>query len=734
MNESERLARLKSMLAQTAPGGTIESVMARRPAAAAPGAGEELELAVPEAERHVERGLEKMAENREQEVTPEERFHLEAIIMPQNRPVVFIRTDRYDDLSGIWTSLNAADVRARLTPRLSSIGRIELPHATWLPYGGTGFIVGTNLLMTNRHVARLFADGLGPTQRLSYHPGDAAIDFHRQVDSPADDRTAYFNVVKVEMIHPYWDMALLRVDGLSDGFTPLTLSVRVPEELVGRNIIAVGYPARDDRNDLELQDQIFGRQYNVKRLQPGQLRARERYQSFENFVNAMTHDSSTLGGNSGSAVIDVDTGEVVGLHFAGEYLKANYAVPTYELARDQRVVDVGLNFGGSVAATNDWSPAWTRVEAAEVSPNGSVAPAVSSTQTVAPRAGTATGSTAIFNVPLTIAVSIGQPTLAGSAAPLAAAAIEAPRMQPPVIFGGLEHRTGYQGGFLDLEDDATVPLPELTSLGASVVAKLEDGTHELKYHKFSVVIHRGRRMALFTASNVDWRPAMRTIDGKKPGRDELDGLPQGTQEQWVTDWRIPKEQQLPDVFYTEDGGAFDKGHIVRRDDVAWGKTFEDMQKGNGDTFHTTNCSPQTAAFNRSTLGEDNWGDLEILVQKETRAEKAIIFAGPVLADDDRRFKGRDEAGTILVQIPSRFWKIVVVKGAAGPDAYGFLLEQDLSRVPLEFAVPPSWRPHMCEIAQIEALLNGLARLDWLQNVDRFDSSEGVRIKTQLGGS
>ena len=355
-------------------------------------------------------------------------------------------------------------------------------------------------------------------------------------------------------------------------------------------------------------------------------------------------------------------------------------------------------------------------------------------QSPTPRAGPGAQSTAIFSVPLTIAVSIGQPTLVGSAAEGAQVGLEALRMQPPVIFGGLEHRTGYQDGFLDLDDDATVPLPELTSLGTSVVAKLEDDTHELKYHKFSVVIHRGRRMALFTASNVDWRSAMRTIDGRKPSRSELTGLPSGTAEQWVTDWRIPREHQLPDVFYTEDGGAFDKGHIVRRDDVAWGKSFEDMQKGNGDTYHTTNCSPQIAGFNQSARGEDNWGDLENLIQKETRAEKAIVFAGPLLADDDRRFKGRDEAGTVLVQIPSRFWKIVVVKGAAGPEAYGFLLEQDLARVPLEFAVPASWRPHMCEIAQIESLLNGLARLDWLKSVDRFDSTESVRIKAQLGGS
>src|SRR5207253_3798948 len=98
--------------------------------------------------------------------------------------------------------------------------------------------------------------------------------------------------------------------------------------------------------------------YYGKRLQPGVVRARAKVQSFENQVNAMTHDASTLGGNSGSAIIDVESGEVVALHFAGEYLKANYAVPMYELARDSRVVERKLNFGGSLTPTQDWAPAW----------------------------------------------------------------------------------------------------------------------------------------------------------------------------------------------------------------------------------------------------------------------------------------------------------------------------------------------------------------------------------------
>jgi hypothetical protein len=61
------------------------------------------------------------------------------------------------------------EVHARLEPLFTSIGRIELPTNPSIPYGGTGFVVGPNLLMTNRHVARLFTEGLG--MHLTYHGG-----------------------------------------------------------------------------------------------------------------------------------------------------------------------------------------------------------------------------------------------------------------------------------------------------------------------------------------------------------------------------------------------------------------------------------------------------------------------------------------------------------------------------------------------------------------------------------
>ena len=92
----------------------------------------------------------------------------------------------------------------------------------------------------------------------------------------------------------------------------------------GEIAIVVGYPARDpDVPDQELVRQVFGDVYDKKRLAPGEI--------LKVTDSEIEHDCSTLGGNSGSAVISLATGEALGLHFAGLYMEANYAVPAPKL-------------------------------------------------------------------------------------------------------------------------------------------------------------------------------------------------------------------------------------------------------------------------------------------------------------------------------------------------------------------------------------------------------------------
>jgi endonuclease G len=475
MEKVEKFARLKKLLTQIAPGNAIEAVS--RPGAEAIDR-DGFESVGPGNTAAAESGLQKLAEDRVQEITPSEMFGLEAIVLPKNRPVAFVRGKSYDDLDGPWVSLNDDVVKRRIASLLPLIGRVEVPSSPILPYAGTGFVVGRGLIATNRHVAQIFAQGLGLTIR--YRAGDAAIDFKRQIDAPDDENTAYLSVRTVEMIHPYWDMALLRVDDLPTD-RMLSLSVRSPEELLDHNVVVIGYPARDERNDVALQDRIFNRTYNVKRLQPGVIRARTKIQSFENTVDALTHDASTLGGNSGSAVIEVDTGDVVALHFAGEYLKANYAVPMYELARDNRVASL-LNFEGTIPPTNDWAPAWRSVEGTDDS-------------------------------------------ISATAHPQAEEAV--------VIDPDYNNRPGYDPGFLETID---VPLPRVSKAMEQDTARVRSDAQkngdpfELAYYHYSVYMNKRRRTAWFSAANVDGdhRPDI----GKRRG------------DRWFTDPRILRSEQI----------------------------------------------------------------------------------------------------------------------------------------------------------------------------------------------
>ena len=85
--------------------------------------------------------------------------------------------------------------------------------------------------------------------------------------------------------------------------------------------------------------QIFMDVYNVKRLQPGEVRS---FQAVE--LPEFVHDCSTLGGNSGSPVFDLESHNVVGLHFGGKYLEGNHAVPLWMLHGDGLLAKAGANF------------------------------------------------------------------------------------------------------------------------------------------------------------------------------------------------------------------------------------------------------------------------------------------------------------------------------------------------------------------------------------------------------
>jgi len=272
---------------------------------------------------------------------------------------------------------------------------------------------------------------------------------------------------------------------------------------------------------------------------------------------------------------------------------------------------------------------------------------------------------------------------------------EVEALKEPFIAPNLENRKGFDRNFLGIE----TPFPNFTN--PAVVSPLKAGGTELKYEHFSVFMHRDRRLAILAASNVDSsQKSKKPEPGHDYSRKGLTGLVDFEFEKWVNDSRMEDKFQLPDVFYSKDNGAFDKGHVARREDVAFGTTFEQVRRGNGDSYHVTNCSPQRGNFNQSQKN-GIWGQLENFIGAQAKTELFSLFAGPLLSDADKEFKGKDDNGPVRVKIPDRFWKVVCAKKDDKLQVFAFLVEQDLTGVPLEFQVTAEWKAKMLSLKDLE---------------------------------
>lgn len=413
VNEQEKQRRLLTYAKRIAPSAeTIESLATESSAPLEPGA-EALEHAI-KATHAVTRGLEST-------LRPEELWALEAIVLPRNRPVIDIINGSYLRPGSPWSALDDANFRKPIEAAIPAIGRVEISEHPTLPYVGTGFVVGRGLLMTNRHVAEMFTLGLG-MRGLRFQPGldNVQVDFKRERGSSA---SSPFRVRRVLMIHPYWDMALMEVEGV-DGLRPLTLDSRHVDEVREQDVVVIGYPAQDPRNDAALQHRIFRGVYQVKRLQPGKIMGAQRTSSFGRMVEALAHDSSTLGGNSGSAILDARSGKVLGLHFGGRYLEANYAVSAHDLSRDSRVVDAGVLFTKTnVGGQLPWANAWKDNEGPPAVPPSPPPP---SPVLFVPAP---SGESLALTIPLHITLRLGVPALAGNGQ---TALVTGPAVPPPV--------------------------------------------------------------------------------------------------------------------------------------------------------------------------------------------------------------------------------------------------------------------------------------------------------------
>jgi hypothetical protein len=137
--------------------------------------------------------------------------------------------------------------------------------------------------------------------------------------------------------------------------------------------------------DQELMKELYRDRYDVKRAAPGF--------SVGSDGRATRHDCTTSGGNSGSVVLDLKTGEAVGLHFAGLYQETNYAVPA------------------SVLAEYVNKKRWKNFVFETYPPPKPQSPP----QRAEPQAAGAPAGVVSLTIPVSITVSLGQPRYSGAA-------------------------------------------------------------------------------------------------------------------------------------------------------------------------------------------------------------------------------------------------------------------------------------------------------------------------------
>lgn len=222
---------------------------------------------------------------------------------------------------------------AIVEPCIPLVGRIDVDNYPGsLTYVGTGWLVAPNVAVTNRHVADLIArseDG-----KFTFRPGRfgeqlrVSLDYRHELGLGAKSTVKVARVIWIEPDSQGPDIAFLELEGTSDGLTPRFIPLAASDARPDTEVVVIGYPARAPEHIIPNQgwmDQIYGGIYDVKRIAPGLLGNISRGWS--------THDCTTLGGNSGSVVVNMKTGEAVALHFAGLYMIENYAVPVSTVAK-----------------------------------------------------------------------------------------------------------------------------------------------------------------------------------------------------------------------------------------------------------------------------------------------------------------------------------------------------------------------------------------------------------------
>lgn len=545
-----------------------------------------------------------------------------------------------------------------------SVGRVVTKLGNGRFSYGTGFMVSPHLLLTNHHVLPSAGEA-----------GQSSIEFDYQRDRFGRDLTVHtfpLEPATFFLNDKALDFALVAVSPNGDG-GPLSRYLWCPlrpdagKIVSGEPINIIQHPKGDRKQVVVRENRLID--------------------SLDGADIFYHYEADTEPGSSGSPVFN-DQWEVVAVHHSGvpkrnsngDFLDVDGRI--WRQGDDPSRLDWVANEGVRIsklvqhlagAKTQGIEQKRLLRELLDAKAPESVTESPQSDRTT-PESGKSNSSekTVIMTVPIRIAVSLGPPE---SSAPRVVSVkavltekegVESflEKVEPDPDYSG---RPGYQPQFLGFN----APFPQLTSAirpqAYALPGESGNGRFELKYHHYSILFNKERKLAFVAGVNFDPTAAFQH---------------QRETDKWFYDPRVkPEDLQAGEDLYADN--PLDRGHLVRRADAGWGPTPEEAKLANDDTFHFTNCAPQHAITNQGKQrikdgkrtihappGLKLWGKLEDHVAAQGKAghRKLCVFNGPVFRPSDQEYRG--------IQIPQEFWKVVVFAGDAGaPAAVGFVLTQ-----------------------------------------------------------
>lgn len=561
-----------------------------------------------------------------------------------------------------------------------SVCRIRLMNSRQETVGfGSGFLVARNILLTNHHVL--------PT---ATHARWARAEFNFEHDALGGDRVPVifdFDLSTPPVLSAKLDFCLLGVRPQAVGVgTPLSSFGWLPldptpgKTVKGEYLTIIQHPGGERKQVCVRENRL------IKYLE-----------------HSLWYQTDTVSGSSGAPVFN-NAWQVVGLHHSGIPLTDKQG---QILTVDGKVYDSSMNENTIAWLGNEGIRISSILAHLRTRSDHPLAQGVLLAEPPPSAPQSVSAASATVSVPIYVDAARDSVRSAGPSASSSVdasaesvdeqqsghfeiktkprgAIAEYPKRSPD----DLVNPPGYLPDFLGKTPNHLVPLPSIKG-GESWHAPFRWGPGRrnsvLHYARHSVLLSEDRKLALFTAVNVD-----DNLRYTQPKNDPM----------WIPDPRV-NGHEVGEKFYASSPGVradgqgdrrspFDRGHFVQQEDATWGETDLIAARASADTFYFPNAVPQVAQFNQRGKA---WQGLEDYVIEVFAAEtrKACVLTGPVF--DAPSAKKPFEKGTLGlpidprgprkpdpkflgVRVPKAFFKIVVCSSAGTLRAAAFLMSQE----------------------------------------------------------